>query len=70
MGNGSDLAREHVGAQMKVLGPSGWESLGESLQALSGPQSSQLEKRELEVRFQLKPSTTGKQSGLLKARVF
>lgn len=49
MGNGSDLARERVGAQMKVLGLSGWEGLGKSLQALSGPQSSQLKMGELEV---------------------
>lgn len=32
------------GAQMRVLGPPGWEGLGESLHGPSGPQSSQLKK--------------------------
>ena len=35
--------RENMeGAQMRVLGPPGWEGLGKSLHVPSGPQSSQL----------------------------
>lgn len=61
MGNGSDLAREHVRARMKILGPSDWERLGKSLQTLSGPQSSQL------IKGKLESSTKGQQAGVFES---